>query len=213
MSLSIERLSTAERVADALREELLSGAIAPGTHMRDIDLSARVGVSRTTVREALAALAREGLLTHSLHRGMEVARLASADVRDIYAMRRVIELAGAESLIAGSPVGLEALDRAMQAMCEATALRDRRRVVAADVAFHTAIVAGLDVRRLQAAFEGALMELRLVLSVTDRANDDLDDHLRRHRQLLDLFRKRRPAAVTALEEHLLHAGGAGLRRA
>jgi hypothetical protein len=49
------------------------------------------------------------------------------------------------------------------------------------------------------------MELRLVLSVMDRAYEDLDDHLRRHRQLLDLFRKRRRAAVTALEEHLLHA--------
>ena len=85
MSLSIERLSTAERVADALREQLLSGAIAPGAPMRDVDLSARAGVSRTTVREALAALVREGLLTHSLHHGTEVARLAAADVRDIYA--------------------------------------------------------------------------------------------------------------------------------
>ena len=46
------------------------------------------------------------------------------------------------------------------------------------------------------------MELRLVLSVTDRANDDLDDQLRQHRQLLELFRERRPEAVAALEEHL-----------
>jgi DNA-binding GntR family transcriptional regulator len=92
---------------------------------------------------ALAVLAREGLFTHSLHRDMEVAQLASADVRDIYAMRRVIELAGAESLVAGSPVVLEELERAVHAMSEATALRDRRRMVAADVAFHTAIVAGL----------------------------------------------------------------------
>ena len=213
MSLSIERLSTAERVADALREQLLSGAIAPGTPMRDIDLSARVGVSRTTVREALAALAREGLLSHSLHRGMEVARLASADVRDIYATRRVIERAGAESLIAGSPVGLEELDRAMQAMCEATARRDRRRVVAADVAFHTAIVTGLGVRRLQAAFVGALMELRLVLSVTDRAYDDLDDHLRRHRQLLDFVPQAETGGGDGTGGAPVACGGDGLRRA
>jgi len=109
MSLSIERLSTAERVADALREHLLSGAIAPGTPMRDVDLSVRAGVSRTTLREALAVLAREGLLTHSLHRGMEVARLAAADVRDIYAARRVIEQAAAESLIATPAASLEEL--------------------------------------------------------------------------------------------------------
>jgi DNA-binding GntR family transcriptional regulator len=51
--LSIERLSTAERVAGALREQLFSGAIAPGMPMRDGDLSARAGVSRTTLREGL----------------------------------------------------------------------------------------------------------------------------------------------------------------
>ena len=205
MSLSIERLSTAERVADALREQLLSGAIAPGTPMRDVDLSARVGVSRTTVREALAVLAREGLLTHSLHRGMEVARLAPADVRDIYAARRVIERAAAESLVANSAGSLEELERAFHDMTEATARRDRRRVVEADVAFHTALVATLGIRRLRTAIVGALMELRLVLSVTDRANDDLDDQLRQHRKLLQLLRERSPEAVTALEEHLLHS--------
>jgi DNA-binding GntR family transcriptional regulator len=127
MSLSIERVSTAERVADALREHLLSGAIAPGTPMRDVELSARVGVSRTTVREALAVLAREGLLTHSLHRGMEVARLASADVRDIYAARRVIERAAAEALIAAPDGKMEELERALRDMVEAAAGRDGRR--------------------------------------------------------------------------------------
>ena len=202
MSLSIERLSTAERVADALREQLLSGAIAPGTPMRDIDLSARVGVSRTTVREALAALAREGLLTHSLHRGMEVVRLACADVRDIYAARRVIERVAAESLIAAPEGNLDGLERALQDMTEATARRNGRQVVEADVAFHTALVAELDNRRLRTAIAGALMELRLVLSVTDRVNDDLDDQLQQHRALLALFRERKPEAIAALEEHL-----------
>ena len=205
MSLSIERLSTAERVADALREQLLSGAIAPGTPMRDADLSARVGVSRTTVREALAALAREGLLTHSLHRGMEVVRLACADVRDIYAARRVIERVSAESLIATPEGSLDGLERALHDMAGATARRNRRQVVEADVAFHTALVETLGNRRLRTAIVGALMELRLVLSVTDRANDDLDDQLRQHRTLLELFRERRPEAVAALEEHLLNS--------
>ena len=173
--------------------------------MRDVDLSIRAGVSRTTVREALAVLAREGLLTHSLHRGMEVARLASTDVRDIYAARRVIEKAAAESLIATPAWNLEELERALRDMTEAAARRDRRRVVEADVAFHTAIVSALGIRRLRTTIVGALIELRLVLSVTDRANDDLDDLLRRHGELLDLFRDRRPEVVTALEEHLLHS--------
>lgn len=227
LSVAIERLSTAERVADALREQLLSGAIAPGTPIRDTELSASAGVSRTTVREALAQLAREGLLTHALHRGMEVARLAPADVRDIYATRRMIERAGAEALLAASSAGLADLEQAAQVMSEAALQRDRRRFVEADAAFHTAIGDALGVHRLRNALVGALMELRLVLSVTDRAYDDLDDQLQQHRQLLMLFRERRREAISALEQHLLasqelvsgalemtaHCGGGGAARA
>ena len=206
ISLAIERLSTAERVADALREELLSGVLPPGTPMRDVELSARAGVSRTTVREALAQLAREGLLSHSLHRGMEVTRLAADDVRDIYGARRVIERAGAEALLAaGSAAALAELERAVEAMTGATAAGDRRRVVEADVAFHTAIGEATGVRRLRTALAGALSELRLVLSVTDRASGDLDDQLRQHRELFALFNEGTMAAILALDEHLRRA--------
>jgi DNA-binding GntR family transcriptional regulator len=205
LPLSIERLSTAERVADALREQLLSGAITPGTPMRDVELSVRAGVSRTTVREALSILAREGLLTHSLHRGMEVAQLAPSDVRDIYAMRRVLEPAGAEALLSASSAALEALEEAVRAMAEATAVRDRRREVEADAAFHTAIVGALGNRRLRAAMAGALKELRLVLSMTDRTEGDLEEQLWQHRALLELFRARSPEAMRAIVEHLAQA--------
>lgn len=207
VSLSIERLSTAERVADALREQLLSGAFVPGTPMRDVELSARAGVSRTTVREALAQLAREGLLTHSLHRGMEVARLSPCDVRDIYATRRVLELAGAEALMANPAAALDDLQRAVAGMTEAAAARDRRRVVEADVAFHTAIVAAAGSKRLRAAIAGALRELRLVLSVTDREDADLAEQLRQHRALYEAFQGRSPRAVRELEEHLVISEG------
>lgn len=203
--IAIEKLSTAERVADALREELLSGTIPPGTPLRDSELSARAGVSRTTVREALAQLAREGLLSHALHRGMEVAQLAAHDVRDIYAMRRVLETAGARALLDRPEQPLTEVEEAVRAMAEAAARRDRRRVVEADAAFHTAIVGALGNRRLRAAMAGAMRELRLVLSLTDRANDDLDEQLRQHRALLELLRRRAPAAVQAVADHLAHS--------
>jgi DNA-binding GntR family transcriptional regulator len=201
-SFAIERLTTAERVADALREQLLSGVYAPGTPMRDTDLSARASVSRTTMREALAQLARDGLLTHSLHRGMEVARLAPEDIGDIYALRRLVELAGARAMIAAGPANLSELERAVAAMATATARRDRRKVVEADVAFHTAIAAALGNRRLLAAVAGALSELRLVLSVTDRADGDLKAQLRQHRALLERFRIGDLQIVAALDAHL-----------
>lgn len=203
--LSIERLTTAERVAEALREQLLSGVFAPGAPMRDVELSVRAGVSRTTMREALSQLAREGLLTHSLHRGMEVSRLAPADVRDIYAARRVLELRGAEGLMANRLLDREDLERSLAAMTDAVRRDDRRRVVEADMAFHTAIVAATGSRRLVSAMTSSLMELRLVLSVTDRTYDDLDEQLRQHRALLDGIHCELPTLVASLDAHLVDA--------
>jgi DNA-binding GntR family transcriptional regulator len=80
--------------------------------------------------------------------------------------------------------------------------RDRRKVVEADVAFHTAIAAALGNRRLLAAVAGALSELRLVLSVTDRADGDLKAQLRQHRALLERFRIGDLQIVAALDAHL-----------
>src|SRR5690606_7960176 len=117
---------------------------------------------------------REGLLTHSLHRGMEVARVSASDVSDIYAMRLLLECAGAEVLLTRAPAAVEALELAVQAMADAAARRDQRRVVEADEAFHTALVAALGNQRLQTAMRGAMKELRLVLPVADRACDDLE---------------------------------------
>src|SRR6218665_3163426 len=64
-----------------LREMILRGELAPGERMREADLATRLGISRTPVRQALPALAQEGLLVRSGQRGfgpgesLEVLRL------------------------------------------------------------------------------------------------------------------------------------------
>lgn len=203
--LTIDRVRTAERVAEALRQQLLSGVFPLGAPMRDIELSAQVGVSRTTMREALALLAREGLLSHTLHRGMEVARIAAGDVRDIYAARQVLERAGIDALLAAPTPPLADLERSLAAMTEAAERRDMRGVIEADMAFHTAIVAARDVQRLTTAEVRALMELRLALSVTDRAYGDPAEQVRQHQDLLAAIRARQLAALALLDRHLVEA--------
>jgi DNA-binding GntR family transcriptional regulator len=131
-----------------------------------------------------------------------VATLAPGDVADIYALRRLLEAAGATALLAGNLAGMEPLAEAVRDMAVAADRCDRRRVVEADVAFHLSIVAALANRRLQDAMRGAMMELRLALSVTDRAYGDLAEEVRQHQVLLDRFREGTPGAAQALEEHL-----------
>ena len=136
---------------------------------------------------------------------MEVTRLAPADVRAIYAGRRVIERAGIEVLVASPSLGLAALEESVAAMATAARRQDRRRVVEADVAFHAAVVGALGSRRLLAAHAGAMTELRLALSVTDRAYGDLDAVLGEHQGLLHLVREGQTGAAEALDRHLARA--------
>ena len=55
--------------ADTLRERIVEGELLPGTPLRDIALSAELGISRNTLRQALRTLHEEGLVTQQLHKG------------------------------------------------------------------------------------------------------------------------------------------------
>jgi DNA-binding GntR family transcriptional regulator len=204
--LPIRPVTAATTVAEVLREELLSGAYPPGTPLSEADIVERDGVSLPTARAALAELARDGLVIHSLHRGMEVVRITQDDVRDVYAARRVFEVAGLETLLGGRPVDVSWLEAATERMGEAAIAGDGRALVEADLAFHLAIVAAAGSRRLTRAAQGALSELRLVLSVADRASDDLPALVADHQYLVQVFRAgHRREAISALEDHLSRA--------
>jgi DNA-binding GntR family transcriptional regulator len=204
--LPIRRATAANTIAEQLREELLSGAYAPGTPLTETALVERIGVSASTARAALAELARDGLVIHSLHRGVEVACLTPDEVRDIYAARRVFEIAGLETLLRGRPVDVSWLEAATERMGEAAVAGRGRALVEADLAFHLAIVAAAGSRRLTRAAQGALMELRLVLSVADRAGDDLPALVADHQYLVEVFRGGHlREATAALEDHLSRA--------
>jgi GntR family transcriptional regulator of vanillate catabolism len=74
-----------------LRELILSGEFAPGTHMSELPLVERLGVSRTPLRLALAALEHEGLLRGRRGGGYVVREFTQADIRDAIELRGVLE--------------------------------------------------------------------------------------------------------------------------
>ena len=199
----LERTSPADAVTESLREALLGGEYPPGSAVPDLEVMRRLGVTRDLARVALGQMEREGLIVHSLHRGPEVARLSVEDVRDLYAARRTLELAGLEALVHRRPADDVWLQAAVTSMTEAAKAGDGRAAVAADAAFHLAIVASASSRRLRVAAESALRELRVVLAVADRVASDLDELAADHAALLEvLVNAPGPSARAALLDHL-----------
>jgi GntR family transcriptional regulator, vanillate catabolism transcriptional regulator len=75
----------------ALREQILSGEFKPGERMSELPLVERLGVSRTPLRLALAALEHEGLLRVLPAGGYAVREFTLGDVRDAIELRGVLE--------------------------------------------------------------------------------------------------------------------------
>ncbi len=99
--------SAYQRLLDEIRE----GTLLPGDRLREIELSQRLGVSRTPVREAIRQLETDGLVSHVPRLGATVRSLDYAEIMELYEMRAVLEGTAARlAARAASDVELDELE-------------------------------------------------------------------------------------------------------
>lgn len=85
------RKTAVELVVDELRARILSGALEPGTQLRQEALAEELGVSRIPLREAIRLLSTEGLVDFHPHRGGYVSMISKNEVREFFDLRQRIE--------------------------------------------------------------------------------------------------------------------------
>src|ERR1700678_1152562 len=85
------RILVKEAVAEQLRSEIVSGAIAPGHPIVEGKWAAQLGVAQASVREALNILFREGYVQKIAGRRARVTLFTKADVQGIYEVRASLE--------------------------------------------------------------------------------------------------------------------------
>jgi len=136
------RLSESARIHATLRAAILDVAMPPGSAIAEPAIAERFGVSRTPVREALLRLADEGLVDVRPQRGTFVARLSLPRILEALFVRRAVECAILERIVAGAD--RRALAATLTAIVDAQAAADERGDVAAaldaDTSFHRALV-------------------------------------------------------------------------
>lgn len=81
----------AAAIAERLRQDILSGAHAPGAALKQDVLAQAYAVSRIPVREALLQLEAEGLVVIHPHRGAVVTPMSRAEIDDVFALRGLLE--------------------------------------------------------------------------------------------------------------------------
>lgn len=97
MAVSVQRLTDA--AYRTLKGQILSQAFTPGQRLNVGDLAERLGMSRTPVKDALTALANEGLVDIVPRRGTFVAGLSAQGIAEVSEIRRALELLAAELLV------------------------------------------------------------------------------------------------------------------
>ncbi|WP_285723811.1 GntR family transcriptional regulator [Psychromicrobium xiongbiense] len=103
-------MRASEKAYQSLHQDIVAWRIAPGTLLAEVELSERLGVSRTPIREALARLSAEGLTTAKGGRGVVVTEVSLDAVRELYELRETLEVKAAElAAQRGDPTVFEGL--------------------------------------------------------------------------------------------------------
>lgn len=172
--MRLDNSSLRARVYQSLQDAIVSGELAPGQRLRDQDLAARLGVSRTPVREALQRLEDEGLVETSPRASTRVAPLEAraaceafpvvAALHALAARHAVVHLTQEE--IAAMRAANNRLAALVAALDPATVLHaiqtdDQFHAVLLTAAHNTELLKALDrvmpnVRRLEYAQFGSL---------------------------------------------------------
>ena len=162
----------ADDIAVLIEEAIVSGELAPGSVLRQEQLSERFGVSRTPVREALRRLAALGLVSFIPNRGVRVRTLSHEELREAFLVRAeleglVTELA-AQKLSGEDLQELETAERRFARLTKELRSRepggDRRSLMAdwmrANHAFHDVLYSIADVPYVEAVAKAARRTFR-----------------------------------------------------
>jgi len=90
-----------------LRDDIVNGILPPGAVLREAELAARFGVSKTPLRDALVRLQKDGFVEIPPYRSAVVVGYSRTDLQEIYELRELLE--GACARQAASSIGADAL--------------------------------------------------------------------------------------------------------
>ncbi|WP_432543729.1 GntR family transcriptional regulator [Kineococcus sp. SYSU DK002] len=156
--------SLTDALTRSVTERIVSGQIAPGEKVTEARLAGDYGVARPTARACLERLVVLGLLRRSVHKTAVVPVLGVREIEDLFFTRQTVEGAAVAELARRSSVP-SAAEAAQVAIEAAAAAEDFRGQVAADIAFHVALVEGVGSERLRRMHELIIGEVHLTMGL------------------------------------------------
>lgn len=195
--------SRAELVYANLRAAIHAGRFEPGERIREADIAAWLGVSRTPVRDALKRLEGDGLLASAPRRGLSVAELDQQQVSEIYAVRDVLEgLAGRLAAQHATSAEIAAMRDLLERQAR-THPDDSASLVRLNQLFHEAVSRAARNRNLSNVLDAFQSSLALLPGTTYTAPGRPATALKEHTEVVDAIERRdAERAELAAREHM-----------
>ena len=207
MSEIIEYKPLTQTVFERLKADILHGKLRPGDLIRQEEITARYGVSRTPVREALQRLQAEGLVTFLPRRRVVVARITVKRIRQIYEIRALLEPFASQLAVgrleAKQFKRLRVLTEEMAALDSET---DLEKILEKNREFHYIIYSAADNELLVGMIDQLWRDILRLRSQYLLSANGHRDSTTEHRQILEAFEKQDPQRVASLmRQHCEHS--------
>lgn len=201
---SNEYLPLRDVVFNTLRRAILMGELEPGERLMELQLTERLGVSRTPIREAIRKLELEGLVVMTPRKGASVAKITEKDLQDVLEVRCCLEELAVElackRITAEEGDGLRACIADFRKAAEGN---DITAIAEQDVRFHDIIFAATDNRRLIQMLNNLREQMYRYRVVYLKDPDTYAQLLREHEEILNCLERRDAESVKeAIRRHI-----------
>lgn len=198
-------LGLPEQIAARIRNDVLCGRLPENQRLRESELVARFGVSRTPIREALRQLIQEGLLDGKPNSGVTVSKRPPDAVRDLVVpIRRTLESYALRAFFDQIDDDYRVWEEILGRMRAACIESDFHSIAEHDIAFHRAIVCRARLPDIEAIWASLVARVRSHFWESQRRDylDPLEIHAE-HQELLKAIRTGDVEhAVQVLEKHI-----------
>ena len=198
-------VSRRDGVLREIRRAVVRGDLQPGDKLTEVTLSATLGVSRPTIREALNQLSQEGLLVQEPYRGLRVASLGTDQILDIAKARHALDMLAVDGILEdGSGRRMDVVEDVWHEFERWENDPDPLTRHDAHVAFHRGIWAASENSMLLRLWPVTEAHLTIALAQDQAVRSDPARASLVHRYLVDaLLSRDRPQIEAAFRRHTI----------
>ncbi len=200
----LQNQSLTTLVQRELETRIMSGGLAPGAKLNEIEVAGQLKVSRGPVREAFRALEQAGLLRMEKNRGVFVRAISLREADEIYELRAVLDEHVGRALAARiTPEGLRELRAFVEGLARASVAQDPDAYTRLNLAFHDRMVELTGNGKLVETYRRLVKELALFRREALSGNGSaMPDSTREHREIVSAIAARdADLAARLMREH------------